>query len=137
MTEVTSAARVSEGIAARDLPEDDWQWSTIGRAMPLTDVRVFDAGDRECAPGEIGEIRMRGPLVMKGYWRNPEATAQAIRDGWLCSGDLGRADAQGNFFLVDRLKDMIITGGENVYSVEGGTVKIGRASCRGRVCQYV
>src|SRR3546814_18964383 len=67
--------------------------------MPLTDVRVFDAGDRECAPGEIGEIRMRGPLVMKGYWRNPEATAQAIRDGWLCSGDLGRADAQGNFFL--------------------------------------
>src|SRR3546814_10454630 len=92
MTEVTSAATVSEGIAARDLPEDDWQWSTIGRAMPLTDVRVFDAGDRECAPGEIGEIRMRGPLVMKGYWRNPEATAQAIRDGWLCSGDLGRAD---------------------------------------------
>src|SRR3546814_11049765 len=101
----------------------------MGRAMPLTDVRWVDAGDRECAPGEIGEIRMRGPLVMKGYWRNPEATAQAIRDGWLCSGDLGRADAQGNFFLVDRLKDMIITGGEKVYSVE----ETGRASVRERV----
>jgi len=118
MTEVTSAATVSDGVAAGDLPGEEWQWSTIGRAVPLMDVGVFDAEGRECAPGEIGEICMRGPLVMKGYWRNPEATAEAIRDGWLCSGDLGHADAQGNFSLVDRLKDMIITGGENVYSVE-------------------
>lgn len=118
MTEVTSAATVSDGITRQALPDEDWQWRTIGWPVPLMDAGIFDVDGEPCAPGRVGEIRMRGPLVMKGYWRNPEATAAALVDGWLRSGDLGYADERGNFFLVDRLKDMIITGGENVYSVE-------------------
>lgn len=118
MTEATSASTVSDGITRHALPDEIWQWSTIGWASPLTEVRVLNANGEECAPGRVGEICMRGPLVMKGYWRNPDATRAAIVDGWLRSGDLGYADARGNFFLVDRLKDMIISGGENVYSVE-------------------
>jgi acyl-CoA synthetase (AMP-forming)/AMP-acid ligase II len=118
MTEVTSAATVSDGVTRLALPEEEWQWHTIGWPTPLTEVRVFRPDDSECSPGEVGELRMRGPLVMKGYWRNPEATEAAIGDGWMRSGDLGYADDRGNFFLVDRLKDMIITGGENVYSTE-------------------
>ena len=122
MTEVTSASTVSDGITGDSLPEHDWQWNTIGWPTPLTEVAVFRPDDTECAPGEIGELRMRGPLVMKGYWKNPEATRAAIGDGWMRSGDAGYADDLGNFFLVDRIKDMIITGGENVYSTEVETV---------------
>lgn len=122
MTEGTSAATVSDGITRGALPDADWQWTTIGWPVPLMDVRVTDPDGCECAAGQVGEIRMRGPLVMKGYWRNPAATAAAIVDGWLRTGDLGYADERGNFFLVDRLKDMIISGGENVYSVEVETV---------------
>ena len=118
LTEVTSAATVSDGISLHDMPAEEWQWRTIGWSTLLTDVRVVDKDDRECAPGEVGEIVIRGPLVMKGYWQNPEATAAALRGGWFRSGDLGTCDGEGNFFLVDRLKDMIITGGENVYSTE-------------------
>jgi long-chain acyl-CoA synthetase len=118
LTEVTSASTVSVGVARHNMPEQEWEWRTIGYTVPLMDVRVFDADDRECAPGDIGELVIRGPLVMKGYWKNPEATAVALRDGWFRSGDLGYADAEGNFFLIDRLKDMIISGGENVYSTE-------------------
>ncbi|RYE02902.1 MAG: fatty-acid--CoA ligase, partial [Sphingomonadales bacterium] len=118
MTETTSASTVSVGVTRQSLPEEDWQWATIGSPTPLTEVAVFGPDDRELPPGEVGELRMRGPLVMKGYWRQPEATAAAIGDGWMRSGDLGYSDAHGNFFLVDRMKDMIITGGENVYSTE-------------------
>jgi long-chain acyl-CoA synthetase len=118
MTEVTSAATVSDGVARHDMPDQDWEWTTIGWPVPLTDVAVLSGDDRPCAPGEVGEIVMRGPQVMKGYWKNPEATEAALRGGWLRSGDLGYADERGHFFLVDRLKDMIISGGENVYSTE-------------------
>jgi len=122
MTEVTSASTVSDGVTRLALPDQEWQWRTIGWPTPLTEVRIFGPDDRELPPGEIGELRMRGPLVMKGYWRNPAATQAAIGDGWMRSGDLGYADERGNFFLVDRMKDMIITGGENVYSTEVETV---------------
>ena len=70
------------------------------------------------APTPIGEIVVRGHNVMKGYWGRPEATAQAIRDGWFHTGDIGRRDANGNYFIVDRLKDMVIRGGFNVYPRE-------------------
>jgi long-chain acyl-CoA synthetase len=69
-------------------------------------------------PGEIGEIVARGPMIMKGYWQNPEMTSEAMRGGWLHTGDAGYIDAEGFVFLVDRVKDMIIIGGENVYSTE-------------------
>jgi fatty-acyl-CoA synthase len=70
------------------------------------------------APGEVGELILRGETIMKCYWNRPEATADTLRDGWLHTGDLAVVDADGYITLVDRLKDMIITGGRNVYSVE-------------------
>lgn len=91
---------------------------SAGVPMPNVTIRILDAEDRPLPPGEVGEICIRSPQVMMGYWRKPEATAQAIRNGFLHSGDLGTMDENGYVYLVDRAKDMIITGGENVYSVE-------------------
>ena len=89
-----------------------------GRAHPLATIALFDAAGREAPAGEVGEICVRSPLVMTGYLRQPEQTAEALRDGWLHTGDLGRMDADGYLYVVDRAKDMIISGGENIYSVE-------------------
>jgi acyl-CoA synthetase (AMP-forming)/AMP-acid ligase II len=88
------------------------------RPLPNTRVRVVRPDGADVDPGGVGEMLLQGETMMKGYWRNPEATAQTIRDGWLHTGDLARIDADGYITLVDRLKDMIITGGRNVYSVE-------------------
>ena len=89
-----------------------------GRAAHTADVRIVDTDDREVPRGTIGEITVRGPIVMKEYWNQPEATALALRNGWMHTGDLGTMDDEGFVFVVDRSKDMIVTGGENVYSVE-------------------
>ncbi|WP_425229998.1 acyl-CoA synthetase [Sphingomonas sp.] len=89
-----------------------------GRATIAAEVRVVDHRDDELPPGEVGEIVVRGGGVMLGYWGMPEATADALRGGWMHTGDLGRMDEAGYLTVVDRLKDMIITGGENVYSAE-------------------
>ncbi|MEJ8856589.1 long-chain fatty acid--CoA ligase [Variovorax robiniae] len=89
-----------------------------GRPNPTLDIRIVDDEMKEVPRGTIGEIVARGPSVMLGYWRKPEQTQAAIVDGWLRSGDAGYMDAQGFIFLVDRLKDMIVSGGENVYSAE-------------------
>jgi long-chain acyl-CoA synthetase len=88
--------------------------------IPITDVRmrVVDEQGADLPVGEVGEIVIRGPNVMKGYWQRPEATAEAIRDGWFHSGDLARMDEDGDFFIVDRKKDLIIRGGYNVYPRE-------------------
>ena len=91
---------------------------SAGRAVMAIEARVVDAEDREVQVGEIGEIVARGEAVMTGYWNRPEETAEALRGGWMHTGDVGRMDADGYIHIVDRLKDMIITGGENVYSVE-------------------
>ena len=87
-------------------------------AIPSTEARIVDADGADTGPGEVGELVLRGETIMKGYWNRPEATADTIRDGWLHTGDLAVVDADGYITLVDRLKDMIITGGRNVYSVE-------------------
>lgn len=92
--------------------------ASCGREIAGVEVRVVDEDDRPVASGEIGEIAMRGPNVMGGYWRQPEASATALRGGWMRSGDLATVDEEGYIFIVDRAKDMIISGGENVYSVE-------------------
>jgi long-chain acyl-CoA synthetase len=81
-------------------------------------MKVVDDSGTEVADGEVGEILIRGPNVMKGYWRRPDATEETIRDGWLHSGDLGRRDSDGYFYVVDRKKEMIIRGGYNVYPRE-------------------
>jgi long-chain acyl-CoA synthetase len=90
---------------------------SIGVPLPSTDAAIFDAdtGTRQLEPGEVGELAVRGPQVMLGYWNRPEETAQTLRDGWLFTGDLARENADGFFSIVDRKKDMIITGGMNVY----------------------
>lgn len=82
-------------------------------------LRIVDDRGRPLPPGEHGEIWVRGPNVMKGYFRNPEATAAAIRDGWLRAGDIGYLDEDGFLFVVDRKKEMIVRGGYNVYPREG------------------
>jgi acyl-CoA synthetase (AMP-forming)/AMP-acid ligase II len=89
-----------------------------GRPTPGTDVRIVDDRMHELPRGQVGEIAAHGPTVMLGYWRKPEQTAAAIVDGWLRTGDAGYMDDEGFIFLVDRLKDMIVSGGENVYSAE-------------------
>ena len=88
--------------------------------IPRTDVevKVFDADDNELPPGEMGEIVTRSDLVMRGYWRDPEATAETLRNSWLHTGDMGYIDEAGYLFLMDRSKDLIISGGENVYPRE-------------------
>lgn len=91
---------------------------SAGRATTATEIRIVGPDDCELPRGEVGEIVARGPSIMLGYWQMPEATAEALRGGWMHTGDMGRMDEDGYITLVDRLKDMIITGGENVYSVE-------------------
>jgi long-chain acyl-CoA synthetase len=86
--------------------------------MCLADVKVVDDQMVECLPGVVGEIVIRGDQVLKGYFRNEEGTANAFVDGWFKTGDMARRDEEGFFYIVDRMKDMIITGGENVYSRE-------------------
>jgi fatty-acyl-CoA synthase len=84
----------------------------------------------DVAPGEVGEIVYRGPTTMAGYWRNAEATAEAFRGGWFHSGDLVRVDGEGFVYVVDRVKDMIISGGENIYCAEVEDVLAGHPGIR-------
>jgi len=89
------------------------------------EVKIVDDKGGVCAPNQVGEILMRGPSIMKGYWKRPEATAQTIRDGWFRSGDAGYLDADGYLFIHDRVKDMIVSGAENVYPAEVESVLFG------------
>ena len=92
--------------------------ASMGVPVPGVEVEVRDPAGDVLGPGEIGELWIRGPNIMLGYWSRPEATQQALVDGWYRSGDAAYADHHGYLFMVDRLKDMIITGGENVYCIE-------------------
>jgi O-succinylbenzoate-CoA ligase len=91
---------------------------STGKPFLFTDVRVVDDAGNDVPPGVAGEILVRGKHVMKGYWNRPDATAEAIRDGWLHTGDIATVDAEGFVFINDRKKDMIISGGENIYPAE-------------------
>ena len=92
---------------------------SIGIPFPDTDARIVDdTGTQALPPGEVGELTVRGPQVMQGYWHQPEETAQALRGGWLFTGDMAKMDEDGFFYIVDRKKDLIITGGLNVYPRE-------------------
>lgn len=99
-------------------PEQMKRLASAGFPRTDVEVRIFDPQDREQSPGEMGEIVTRSDLVMKGYWRNPEATAETLRKGWLHTGDMGFMDEGGYLFIMDRSKDMIISGGENIYPRE-------------------
>jgi long-chain acyl-CoA synthetase len=87
---------------------------SIGRPMNGTQMKVVDDLGNELPPGRQGEILIGGPMLMKGYWKNPEETAKVLRDGWLYTGDVGYRDAEGYFFITERKKDLIIKGGENI-----------------------
>jgi long-chain acyl-CoA synthetase len=91
---------------------------SIGMPIRGCEIRIFDAEDRELPDGEVGELVIRGQNVMKGYYKRPEATAAAFRSGWFHTGDMGRRDEDGYFYIVDRKKDLIIRGGFNVYPRE-------------------
>jgi long-chain acyl-CoA synthetase len=118
---MTETAPIATMLAAADHvfdgPASD-RLRSAGRAALLAEVRIVGPDDAALKVGEIGEVAVRGPMVMRGYWRNPAATDAAIRRGWMHTGDIGYLDAEGYLFVVDRLKDMIITGGENVFSQE-------------------
>lgn len=113
LTETTSAVVVNVGGDFRSHP------TSIGLPVAVADVRVANPDtDEEVAVGTVGELQVKGPNVVRGYWGNPEATEVAFREGWFRTGDLGKVDADGFLHVVDRLKDVVIRGGENVYCAE-------------------
>jgi acyl-CoA synthetase (AMP-forming)/AMP-acid ligase II len=91
---------------------------SAGRPTPVSDIRIVDEQGNDCCLGEAGEIIVRGPHAMLGYWNKPEQTAATLRDGWVFTGDAGRFDDEGYLYIVDRVKDMVVTGGENVFTTE-------------------
>jgi long-chain acyl-CoA synthetase len=99
-------------------PEHAHRLASIGVAQTPVQIRITDEHGQDLPLGEVGEVLIKGDSVMAGYWRNPEATHAAIRDGWLFTGDMGCLDAHGFLTLKDRSKDLIISGGSNVYPRE-------------------
>jgi long-chain acyl-CoA synthetase len=104
------------GLLDQEHTED--KLTSCGRPCIGIDIRVLDQSGNEVKTGEAGEFVARGGNVMRSYWNNPEETQRAFRDGYFRTGDIGYRDADGYFYILDRLKDMIVTGGENVYSGE-------------------
>ena len=92
--------------------------TSAGRPFPFLEMKIIDESGKELGDGQLGELLIYGPTITPGYWNRPDASAEAVRDGWLHTGDLGYRDADGFYFVVDRAKDMIIRGGENVYCIE-------------------
>jgi len=105
-------------LAARGHPRYDQRIASVGVAQSLVEVRVGDAEGRPVATNVVGEVLVRGETVMQGYWQNPEATAATICDGWLITGDVGSLDEDGFLTLKDRSKDVVISGGSNIYPRE-------------------
>jgi acyl-CoA synthetase (AMP-forming)/AMP-acid ligase II len=119
MTELAGNAVFLDAEAhRRGLAGDPHLLTAAGRPGPLLGLRIVDESGADVAPGTVGEIAVRGPQVTSGYWRDPVSTASSTRDGWFLTGDLGRRDAEGFLYVVDRKKDIVVTGGENVSSRE-------------------
>jgi long-chain acyl-CoA synthetase len=112
LTETSSLSTMNSGSDYEAKPD------SVGPPVPVVTVKVVDTDAKEVPVGGIGELWIKGPNVVKGYWGNPEATAESFSDGWLHTGDVARLDADGFVYIVDRAKDMLIRGGENVYCVE-------------------
>jgi long-chain acyl-CoA synthetase len=106
------------GMGSFNLPDRERKPGSIGVPVGGTEFRLVDDDGNDVGKGERGEVVMRGPFVMKGYWNNPEATASTIKDGWFHTGDIGEVDDDGYYFIVDRKKELVIRGGYNVYPRE-------------------
>ena len=118
MTELGPCATILSASDHRPQGDAPARLRSAGRACLITDVKVLDHDGQDVPIGEVGEVVVRGPGVMLGYWNKPDQTNAALRDGWMRTGDGGRMDADGYLFIVDRMKDMMVSGGENVYSAE-------------------
>jgi long-chain acyl-CoA synthetase len=112
LTETHGVATVNGG---KDVLE---RKTSVGRPLPILDMKIVDADGKDLPDGQLGELLIYGPTITPGYWNRPDATAETVRDGWLHTGDLGYRDSEGFYFVVDRAKDMILRGGENVYCTE-------------------
>ena len=112
LTETTSAVIVNGGADYLARPE------SVGRPVPSADIRIVDESGADLPVGRVGELWVRGPNVIPGYWNNPQATEAAFGGGWFRTGDLGYVDDDGLYYVVDRMKDVIIRGGENIYCAE-------------------
>jgi long-chain acyl-CoA synthetase len=112
LTETSSVTTLNSGLDYQRKPD------SVGAPVPVVDVRVVDSEGDDVAEGEVGELWIRGPNVVKGYWGLPEETEKAFGGGWFRSGDLARLDDEGFVYIVDRAKDIVIRGGENVYCAE-------------------
>jgi long-chain acyl-CoA synthetase len=112
LTESSSVATILSG------GEEVEKVESVGLPMPVVDLAIAGPDGTHLGPGQTGEVLIRGPVIMAGYWDNPEATAETVIDGWLHTGDVGHLDDEGYLFITDRAKDMLIRGGENVYCVQ-------------------
>ena len=113
----TEAPQILTVMRSEDFA-DEANWAAVGRCTWFSDVAIMSPEGKLLATGEVGEVVARGPLLMTGYWKLPEKTAETLVDGWLHTGDRGMFDERGYLYLKDRLKDMVITGGFNVYPIE-------------------
>lgn len=112
LTETSSVTTINAAIDYVRKPE------SVGIPVPVCEVKLMDSEGQPTPEGEVGELWIKGPNVVKGYWNNPDATENSFTDGWLHSGDLATIDEEGFVYIVDRAKDMLIRGGENIYCVE-------------------
>jgi len=108
----------SSPVITMDRLDKPRKFESVGYPLPHLEVKIVDDEDRPLPPNQHGQICARGHCVMKGYWKNPEGTGEAIRDGWLHTGDIGMIDGEGYVYIFDRKKDMIICGGYNIYPIE-------------------
>jgi long-chain acyl-CoA synthetase len=112
---LTEGSAITCANSAEDYAERP---DSVGPAVPVCDLKVIDASGNPLPPGSVGELCIYGPNIVRGYWRKPEATAQTFREGWLHTGDIAKMDEDGFVYILDRAKDMLIRGGENIYCVE-------------------
>jgi long-chain acyl-CoA synthetase len=114
----TELAPIATMLSREDHAQGGEILRSAGRPSPINDIRIVDEEGKDCPTGISGEVVARGPHTMMGYWNKPEETAKALQDGWVFTGDAGYFNEQGYLFIVDRVKDMVVTGGENVFTTE-------------------
>ncbi len=124
----TELAPVVTALSMEDHSEGSEKLRSAGRPTATSDIRIVDEQGNDCPQGDSGEIVVRGPHTMLGYWNKPEETANALRHGWVFTGDAGYLDRDGYVYIVDRVKDMVVSGGENVFTTEVENAAISHAA---------